>query len=76
MSISKFLAAAWLYMTAVLAPAVHAQDSSAPQPLPESAGAVHVVLQTTLGNIRLALDEAGYPNLPIMGYSAKFASGF
>jgi len=26
--------------------------------------------------IRLALDEAGYPNLPIMGYSAKFASGF
>lgn len=26
--------------------------------------------------IRLALDEAGFPNLPIMGYSAKFASGF
>jgi porphobilinogen synthase len=26
--------------------------------------------------IRLALDESGYSNLPIMAYSAKFASGF
>jgi porphobilinogen synthase len=26
--------------------------------------------------IRRALDEAGFPNTPIMGYSAKFASGF
>jgi porphobilinogen synthase len=29
-----------------------------------------------VGAIRLALDEAGFPDLPIMGYSAKFASGF
>jgi len=26
--------------------------------------------------IRRALDEAGFPQIPIMGYSAKFASGF
>lgn len=26
--------------------------------------------------LRFALDEAGYENLPIMGYSAKYASGF
>jgi porphobilinogen synthase len=26
--------------------------------------------------IRSALDKSGYPNLPIMAYSAKFASGF
>ncbi len=26
--------------------------------------------------IRAALDQAGFPNLPIMAYSAKFASGF
>ena len=26
--------------------------------------------------IRAALDEAGHPNLPIMAYSSKFASGF
>jgi porphobilinogen synthase len=29
-----------------------------------------------VGVIRQALDEAGFANLPIMGYSAKFASGF
>jgi porphobilinogen synthase len=29
-----------------------------------------------VGAIRRALDEAGFPNTPIMGYSAKFASGF
>jgi porphobilinogen synthase len=29
-----------------------------------------------VGAIRQALDGAGYPQLPIMGYSAKFASGF
>jgi porphobilinogen synthase len=29
-----------------------------------------------VGAIRQALDGAGYPHLPIMGYSAKFASGF
>lgn len=29
-----------------------------------------------VGAIRQALDAAGYPHLPIMGYSAKFASGF
>ena len=26
--------------------------------------------------IRAALDEAGYPHIPVMGYSAKFASAF
>jgi porphobilinogen synthase len=29
-----------------------------------------------VGAIRRALDGAGFPNTPIMGYSAKFASGF
>jgi porphobilinogen synthase len=29
-----------------------------------------------VGAIRRALDEAGFPHIPIMGYSAKFASGF
>lgn len=29
-----------------------------------------------VGAIRRALDEAGFPNMPIMGYSAKFSSGF
>lgn len=29
-----------------------------------------------VGAIRRALDEAGFPDTPIMGYSAKFASGF
>jgi len=29
-----------------------------------------------VGAIRRALDEAGFSNTPIMGYSAKFASGF
>jgi len=29
-----------------------------------------------VGEMRLALDEAGFDDLPIMAYSAKFASGF
>ncbi|MCB0153356.1 MAG: porphobilinogen synthase [Anaerolineae bacterium] len=29
-----------------------------------------------VGAIRRALDAAGFPNMPIMGYSAKFSSGF
>src|SRR5204862_3423001 len=29
-----------------------------------------------VGAIREALDEEGYPNMPIMAYSAKFASAF
>lgn len=29
-----------------------------------------------VGAIRRALDQAGFPHLPIMAYSAKFASGF
>ena len=29
-----------------------------------------------IGVLRTALDEGGYPNLPIMAYSTKFASGY
>ena len=29
-----------------------------------------------IGTLRTALDEGGYPNLPIMAYSTKFASGY
>ncbi len=29
-----------------------------------------------IGEIRMALDDAGYPDVPIMAYSAKFASAF
>ena len=29
-----------------------------------------------VGTIRTALDDSGFKNLPIMGYSAKYASGF
>ena len=29
-----------------------------------------------VGAIRLALDDEGFPHVPIMAYSAKFASGF
>lgn len=34
------------------------------------------MLDGTVGAMRKGLDEAGYTNLPIMAYSAKFASGF
>jgi porphobilinogen synthase len=34
------------------------------------------MLDGMVGAIRAALDEAGFPHVPIMAYSAKYASGF
>lgn len=63
MKIRGVLAATLLLcMAATLAPYAYAQDSPAPQSPPaDPPGAVHVVLQTTLGNIRLVLDAGRAP---------------
>ncbi|MEM7344760.1 MAG: porphobilinogen synthase [Chloroflexota bacterium] len=50
--------------------AVSHAEAGADMPSPSA------MMDGQVGAIRQALDEAGFRNTPVMGYSAKFASGF